>query len=118
MARPSVKHDVDEQIKGAYEKFDRQELIDMLSSLTLTYVVHSTMPFNLPGGQGGTMSDMAGAEKDFTFVKLIDQLKKRLPGMQELANFQVEEGKVVMRAGNQKIVFGERITSEIGRAHV
>jgi hypothetical protein len=115
MPRPATNRAVADEIARSYEKFDRQELINILSYLTKVYVVDGTMPFNLPGaggGPGGQLADVAGAEKDFDFVKLVDQVKRRLPHLPELAAFQIEDGKVTLRAGNQKIVFGERITSE------
>src|SRR5947207_14040199 len=105
MPRPATNRAVAEEIARAYEKFDRQELINILSYLTKVYVVDGTMPFNLPGAAGaagGQLGDVAGAEKDFDFVKLMDQLKRRLPHLAELAAFQIEEGKVTLRAGNQK----------------
>lgn len=114
MTRPATNRAVAAEIARAYEKFDRQELIEILSYLTRVYVVDGTMPFNLPVGAGtGQLGDVsAGAEKDFDFVKLIDQLKRRLPNIPELAHFQVEDGKVTLRVANQKITFGERVTSE------
>jgi hypothetical protein len=108
MPRPATNRAVVEEIARAYEKFDRQELINILSYLTKTYVVDGTMPFNLVGEKAGQVGDVAGAEKDLDFPKLIDQLKRRLPHMPELGYFQVESGKVTMRAANQKVTFGER----------
>jgi hypothetical protein len=114
MTRPATNRAVAEEIARSYEKFDRQELINILSYLTRVYVVEGTMPFNLPvEGRTGQLGDVAGAEKDFDFVKLIDQLKKRLAHLPELAAFQIEDGKVTLRAGNQKITFlGDRVTAE------
>jgi hypothetical protein len=108
MSRPATNRAVAEEIARAYEKFDRQELIGFLAHLTKVYVVDGTMPFNLvSGAPAGHLGDVEGAEKDFTFVKLIDQLKRRLPKIPELAHFQNEDGKVTLRAGNQKITFAE-----------
>lgn len=116
MTRPAANRAVAEEIARSYEKFDRQELINILSYLTKVYVVDGTMPFNLPAASGaaggGQLGDVAGAEKDFDFVKLIDQLKRRLPTLPELAHFQIEEGRVTLRVANQKITFGDRVTSE------
>jgi len=113
MSRPTTNRSVAEEIARAYEKFDRQELINICSYLTKVYVVDGTMPFNLPVQGSGQLGDVEGGEKDFTFVKLIDQLKRRLPKLAELAHFQIEDGRVTLRAGNQKITFSEdRVTSE------
>ncbi len=115
MPRPATNRAVAEEIARSYEKFDRQELINILSYLTKTYVVDGTMPFNLvgEGGKGGAQAGAdPAAEKDLDFPKLVDQLKKRLPHLPELQHFHVEAGKVTLRAGNQKVTFGERITSE------
>jgi hypothetical protein len=111
MPKPATNRKVAEEIGRAYEKFSREELINLLGYITRTYVVDGTMPFNLPA-QKGELADVAGAEKDFDFPKLIDQLKKRLPDMAELKYFQLEEGRVTVRVANQKITFGERVTSE------
>src|SRR5262245_23751196 len=112
MPRPATNRAVAEEIARAYEKFDRQELINILSYLTKVYVVDGTMPFNLVPDKTGPVGDAAGAEKELDFTKLVDQLKRRLPHMPELGYFQVEEGKVTLRVANQKITFGERVTSE------
>lgn len=111
MPRPATNRAVAEEIARAYEKFDRQELINILSYLTKVYVVDGTMPFNLVPEKAGQLGDVSGAEKDFDFVKLVDQLKRRLPHMPELGYFQIEEGRVTLRVENQKITFGERVTS-------
>lgn len=112
MPKPATNRRVAEEIGRSYEKFSREELLNILSWLTKTYVVDGTMPFNLPA-QKGELGDVAGgAEKDFDFPKLIDQLKKRLPDIPELKHFQIEEGKVTLRVANQKVTFGERVTSE------
>jgi hypothetical protein len=112
MPRPATNRAVAEEIARAYEKFDRQELINILAYLTKTYVVDGTMPFNLVGDKAGPVGDATGAEKDLDFVKLVDQLKRRCTHIPELGYFQVEEGKVTLRVANQKITFGERVTSE------
>jgi len=111
MPRPATNRAVTEEIARAYDKFDRQELINILSYLTKVYVVDGTMPFTLPG-EKGELAGVPGGEKDFDFVKLIDQLKRRLPHVPELGYFQIEEGKVTLRVANQKIIFGDRVTSE------
>lgn len=113
MPRPATNRAVAEEIARAYEKFDRQELIGILAYLTKTYVVDGTLPFNLVEKSGGQIGDVGGgAEKDLDFPKLIDQLKRRLPHIPELGNFHIEEGRVTLRVANQKITFGERVTSE------
>jgi hypothetical protein len=112
MPRPPTNRAVGEEIANAYEKFDRKELIEILCQLTKTYVVDGTMPFNLVGEKGGD----PGAEKDLDFVKVITQLKGRLPHIPELNYFQVEGGKVTLRAGGQKITFGERVTAQFDTA--
>lgn len=110
MPRPATNRAVAEEIARSYEKFDRQELLNILSFLTKTYVVDGTMPFNLVGDKSAPGD--AGAEKDLDFPKVIDQLKRRLPHIPELGYFQVEGGRVTLRAGNQKVTFGERVTVE------
>ena len=115
MPRPATNRAVAEEIARSYEKFDRQELINILCEFTRTYIVQNTMPFNLTGDKPGQTGD-AGAEKDLDFVKLVTQLKGRLPHMPELGYFQVEDRKVVLRAGGQKITFGERVTSSFDTA--
>lgn len=111
MTRPATSRAVAEEIARSYEKFERHELINILSYLTKVYVVDGTMPFNLPG-EGGKLGHVEGAEKELDFAKLIDQLKKRLPKMKELNYFQTESGRVMLRVGNQKITFGDRVTTE------
>ncbi|MHC4831567.1 MAG: hypothetical protein ACYTFT_14625 [Planctomycetota bacterium] len=111
MARPATSRAVADEIARSYEKFDRSHLINILTYLTKTYVVDGTMPFNLPG-EGGKLAAVDGAEKEVTFPKLIDQLKKRLPNLKELSFFQVVGDKVTLRAGNQKVTFGDRVTTE------
>jgi hypothetical protein len=101
-----------DDIARSYERFDKAELINILSYLTKQYVVDGTMPFNLPGERAGKLGDVAGAEEDFTFAKLVDQLKRRLPKLKELGYFQVDDGRVTLRVENQKITFGDRVTSE------
>ena len=112
MPRPATNRAVAEEIARAYEKFDRQELIGILAYLTKTYVVDGTLPFNLTGEKTGPAGDLAGAEKDLDFPKLIDQLKRRLPHITELTHFAIEDGKVTLRVANQKVTFGDRVTSE------
>jgi len=109
MPRPKTNREVVEEIARSYEKYDRQELLDFLCRITMTYVIDRTMPFNFVG-DGKAAAEQA--EKEIDFVKLIEQAKRRLSHIPELANFQVEGGKVTLRAGNQKIIFGERVTAE------
>ncbi|RME72723.1 MAG: hypothetical protein D6776_08255 [Planctomycetota bacterium] len=101
-----------EDIARSYERFDKAELIDMLSYLTKQYVLDGTMPFNLPGERDGKLGDVGGQQEELTFSKLIDQLKRRLPNLKELGYFHVDNDRVVLRVDNQKITFGERVTSE------
>lgn len=113
MPRPATNRAVADEIARAYEKFDRQELIGILAYLTKTYVVDGTLPFNLSGEKKGAAGDLsAEAEKELDFPKLIDQLKRRLTHIPQLGYFQIEDGKVTLRVDNQKIAFGERVTSE------
>ncbi|GIW72547.1 MAG: hypothetical protein KatS3mg102_2089 [Planctomycetota bacterium] len=102
-----------DEIARAYERL-RQGGADpqLLAYLTKQYVLDGTMPFNLPSEREGQLGDVTGAEEEFTFARLIDQLKKRLPRMKELGYFHLEDGRVTLRVANQKIVFGERVTSE------
>jgi len=113
MPRPSTSRAAAEEIRRSYDKFDRAELLNILSYLTKVYVVDGTMPFSLPGEHKNDA--VADAEKELTFSKLVDQLKRRLPKLKELSYFQVEEGKAVLRVGNQKITFGDRVTTEFVR---
>ena len=114
MPRPSTSRAAAEEIRRSYDKFDRAELLNILSYLTKVYVVDGTMPFSLPGEHKHDAGEET--EKELTFAKLIDQLKRRLPKLTELTYFQVEEGKAVLRVGNQKITFGDRVTTEFARA--
>jgi hypothetical protein len=108
MPRPATNREVADEMARAYEKFDRGELIKILVDFTQTYVTKNTMPFNLVGDKGGD----ASAEKDLDFVKVVTQLKGRLPHIPELNYFQVENGRVTLRAGGQKITFGEKVTAQ------
>jgi len=46
MPGPPTSRAVAEEIARSYEKFDRHQLINILSYLTKVYVVDGTMPFN------------------------------------------------------------------------
>lgn len=104
MPRPKLNREVAEEIASAYEKFDRAELLNYLVNFTRTYIIEGTIPFGFEKG--------SDAEKEIDFVKLIEQLKRRLPHVPELGYFGVEDGKVILRVSGQKISFGERVTHQ------
>jgi hypothetical protein len=113
MTRPTFNRDIAGEISQSLEKYDRQTLINLLSHLLKTYVIEGTMPFNLPLPEKDFAQDVVEkAKEEFTFAKLIEQIKKRLPKLQELKHFNIEEGKVTLLVENLKVTFGEKITSE------
>jgi len=109
MPRPATNKAVAEEIAKAFEKYDRQELIGLLTHLTKTYVVDGTIPFNLTGKEGPAAAE---AEKEFDFVKIVEQLKRKFAHVPEVSYFAVEDGRVTIRVDNEKITFGQRVTKE------
>jgi hypothetical protein len=109
MPRPPTNRAVAEEIAKTFEKYDRQELIGLLTHVTKTYVVDGTTPFNLTGKEGQTAAE---AEKSLDFVRIVELLKAKFAHVPEMSYFTVEDGRVTIRVGNEKITFGERVTKE------
>ena len=109
MPRPATNRAVAEEIAKAFEKYDREQLIGLLTHLTKTYVVDGTVPFNLTGKEGAAATE---AEKELDFVKIVEQLKRKFVHVPEISYFSIEDGRVNIRVGEEQITFGERVTKK------
>jgi hypothetical protein len=108
-----------DELRARYGALSREELLELVCSLTKEYVLDQTIPFDFPhperaDAMRGDRPD-APEEEDTTepsevrFARLISGLKARTQ-LPQFDDFQVEDGKAVLIVDNQKVVFGERVT--------
>lgn len=108
-----------DELRARYGELSREELLELVCSLTKEYVLDQTIPFDFPHPERaeamrGDRPD-APAEEETTdpsevqFARLISGLKARTQ-LPQFDDFEVEDGKAVLIVDNQKVVFGERVT--------
>lgn len=110
-----------DELRARHENLSREELLELVCTLTKEYVLDQTIPFDFPmperaESMRGDRPDMPEGQdegeevpSEERFARLISGLKART-GLPQLDNFSIEAGKAVLVVDNQKVVFGERVT--------
>lgn len=110
-----------DELRARHENLSREELLELVCTLTKEYVLDQTIPFDFPmperaDAMRGDRPDMPEGQdepeevpSEERFARLISGLKART-GLPQLENFSIEAGKAVLVVDNQKVVFGERVT--------
>jgi len=110
-----------DELRARHENLSREELLELVCTLTKEYVLDQTIPFDFPmperaEAMRGDRPDMPEGQDEAEevpseerFARLISGLKART-GLPQLENFSIEAGKAVLVVDNQKVVFGERVT--------
>src|SRR5262245_13050969 len=85
------------EIREALERHDREQLIDILTHLFRHYVMQGDPPV---ARRAAPAEDLGG----MSFAQIIEHLQLRgAPGVPELQLFEVHNGRVSLRLGNQLV---------------
>jgi hypothetical protein len=79
-------------IRAALERYDRDQLIDILTHVFRQYVMEGTMPVALSSSPGAASDELLG----LPFAQVIERLQLRLD-LPELQQFEVAGGRVSVR---------------------
>jgi hypothetical protein len=111
-----------QELRARHENLSREELLDLVCTLTKEYVLDNTIPFDFPlperadefAGDAPDApptrdEDQPGDPPEVRFARLIEGMKRRTR-LPQLEGFSVEGGNAILVVDNQKVVFGERVT--------